>query len=165
MSDSPRLVAICGLPGVGKSTVATYITDEIDARRLRTDELRQELIDDPEYTQEERNAVYEYLYDEARESLENGESVVVDATFAERRHREAVREIARECGVEFRLLRVVCDRQIVERRIERRDDISDADIETYRNYREKFDEIDTDYETIDNSETRADTRAQVDALL
>jgi predicted kinase len=162
--DEPRLVAVCGLPGVGKSTVAEYMTDKLDAKRLRTDVVRQDLFDDPEYTSEERHAVYEELYERSRELLEDGAAVVLDATFAEKRHRDAVAAVARDCAVEYLLVKVVCERSIVERRIVARDDISDADLDVYQWFRDEFDPIETDHVTIDNSESKAKTRKQVEAL-
>ena len=55
------LVALCGLPGVGKSTVAGYVTEQLDAVRLRTDVVRKELFDEPQYTAEETESVYREL--------------------------------------------------------------------------------------------------------
>jgi predicted kinase len=163
-ADSQRLVAVCGLPGVGKSTVAKYIADRLGADRLRTDVVRQDLFEDPEYTGKERHAVYEELYERTRGLLDDGASVVLDATFAEKRHRDGVTDLARDCGIDFQLVKVVCDSSTVERRIVERDDISDADLDVYRWFRDTFDPIEIDYVTVDNSESKAQTRRQVEAL-
>lgn len=162
--DEPRLVAVCGFPGVGKSTVAEYIADNLGAKRLRTDVVRQDLFENPEYTNEERHAVYEELYERSQALLEDGESVVLDATFAEKRHRDAVEEVTQDCDIEHLLVKVVCDRSVVECRIVARDDISDADLDVYEWFRDEFDPIETDHVTIDNSESKAKTRRQVEAL-
>jgi predicted kinase len=162
--DDQWLVALCGLPGVGKSTVAGYITDRLDATRLRTDAVRKELFPDPDYTDAETDTVYRELCDRAGGRLEDGESVVLDATFAERTHRRLARGLASEHGVPFRLVRVVCDREIAERRIADREDISDADVEVYRRFRDEFDAVESDHVTVDNSDSKADTRAQVERL-
>jgi hypothetical protein len=52
------LVVVCGLPGVGKTTVAGMVADRFGAETLRTDVVREELIAEPTYTDEERDAVY-----------------------------------------------------------------------------------------------------------
>jgi len=163
-SDTQRLVALCGLPGVGKSTVAGYITDRLGATRLRTDAVRKELFADPEYTDAETDAVYRELCDRAGRRLGDGESVVLDGTFARRTHRRLARDLASEHGVAFRLVRVVCDRAVAERRIAGREDISDADVSVHRRFRDEFDAVESDHATVDNSRSRADTRAQVDRL-
>lgn len=162
--NSQWLVAICGLPGVGKSTVAEFVTESLDAVRLRTDVVRTELYDNPEYTTEERQSVYEELYEQAKSRLESGESVVVDATFAEQHHREAIEAVANEAAVRFQFLRVVCDQPVVERRITERDDISDADLPVYHRFKDEFDPIERDHTTVDNSESKEETRKQVEPL-
>lgn len=163
--ETQWLVALSGLPGVGKSTVAGYVTERLDATRLRTDVVRKELFDDPEYTESETEAVYRELSDRAGECLAAGGSVVLDATFAETQYRTPVRELAESYGATFHLLRVVCEQSVAERRIAGRDDVSDADIPVYRRFREEFEPIESDHAVIDNSGSKAETRAQVDELL
>lgn len=162
--ESQWLVALCGLPGVGKSTVASYVTDRLDAVRLRTDAVRKELFGTPEYTESETDAVYRELRDRAAEHLGDGDSVVLDATFARTEHRSLARNLAADRGVEFRLLRVVCDQAVAERRIAERDDISDADVDVYRRFRDEFDAVDGDHAVVDNSGEKTDTRTQIDEL-
>lgn len=158
------LVTLCGLPGVGKSTVANCVTSRLDAVRLRTDVVRKDLFDDPEYTAQETDVVYRELGDRAGDRLASGGSVVLDATFARADHRQLARALADRHGVRFRLVRVVCDPSVVERRIATRDGVSDADIEIYQLFREKFEPIETDHAVVDNSGERAETRAQVERL-
>lgn len=162
--DEPWLVVLCGLPGVGKSTVAAFVTERLAANRIRTDAVRKGLFEDPQYTDKESETVYGELYDRTRESLGRGESVVLDATFADRRRRHEARSIADDLGTNFRLLEVVCDRAVAEERIAERDDISDADVEVYRHFREEFHPIEMHHVPIDNSGTKAETRAQVERV-
>lgn len=158
------LVAVCGLPGVGKSTVSSYVTERIDGVRLRSDAIRKELVDEPAYTDAERERVYDELFGRAESHLAEGTSVVLDATFAEGTRRETLERIADRHGVEFQLLQVVCNPEVVKQRIESRDDISDADVSVYREFRDEFDSLELDHVRIDNSKSLARTRQQVDAL-
>lgn len=158
------LVAVCGLPGVGKSTVSSHLTDHLDGVRLRTDAIRNELIDEPQYTDAERDRVYDVLFDRAEQHLTDGESVVLDATFAENAHRERLLEVADRQDVEFRLIHVVCNEDVVEKRIESREDISDADLSVHRKFKAEFDPLDLDHDRVDNSESLSQTRQQVDTL-
>lgn len=158
-----RLVVVCGLPGVGKTTVAERIADHVDGRVRRTDVIRKELFDDPEYTDAETEAVYAELLSRAGEDVAGGDAVVLDATFADDRFRAEAREAAAAAGAAFDLVEVVCDEAVVERRIERRDGISDADFEIHRHFKELFDEVEADRVVVDNSGTEAETFAQVDA--
>lgn len=160
------LVVVCGLPGVGKTTVAGMVAERLGTDRLRTDVVREELFPDPTYTDEERHAVYEALFDRARERLEDDEDVVLDGTFAAAALRERTRELAAAAGVEHRLLRVTCDESVVrERMAERTDDASDADFEVYRTFAAEFDPIVTEHEVVDNSGGRGAVRRQLTAVL
>ena len=162
-ASTGRLIVVCGLPGVGKTTVAERIADHLDGRIRRTDVIRKELFDDPEYTDAETEAVYAELLARARRDVDAGEAVVLDATFADGRFRAKARETAAGTAAAFDLVEVACDEDIVERRIERRDGISDADFEIHLHFRELFDEVAGDHVVIDNSGTEAETYAQVDA--
>jgi predicted kinase len=162
-ASSGRLVVVCGLPGVGKTTVAERVADRVDGRIRRTDVIRKELFDDPEYTDAETAAVYAELLSRARDDVDAGEAVVLDATFADARFRADAREAAAGADAEFDLVEVACDEAVVERRIERRDGISDADFEIHLRFKELFDEVATDHVVVDNSGTEAETVAQVDA--
>lgn len=163
-SGGQWLVALCGLPGVGKSTVAADVTERLGAVRLRTDVVRKELVDEPAYTESETDAVYRELCERAGERLADGESVVLDATFARGDHRERIRDLADRHAVEFRLVRVVCDQPVVERRIANRDDVSDADVDVYRRFKDEFEPVEGDHAVVDNSGEEAETRAQIDTL-
>ena len=162
-ASTGRLVVVCGLPGVGKTTVAERIADHVDGRIRRTDVIRKELFDDPEYTDAETEAVYVELLSRARGDVDAGDAVVLDATFADDRFRTDARETAAEAGAEFDLVEVACDEDVVERRIERRDGISDADFDIHLHFKQLFDEVATDHVVVDNSGTEPETFAQVDA--
>ncbi|MDB2237709.1 AAA family ATPase [Halorubrum ezzemoulense] len=162
-ASTGRLVVVCGLPGVGKTTVAERIADHVDGRIRRTDVIRKQLFDDPEYTDAETEAVYAELLARARDDVDDGGAVVLDATFADARFRADARETAAEAAAEFDLVEVACDEAVVERRIERRDGISDADFEIHLHFKELFDEVASEHVVVDNSGTEAETFAQVDA--
>jgi Predicted kinase len=162
--SDPVLVAVSGVPGVGKSTVAELVAERVGAWRLRSDEIRKELFDQPTYTDHETRTVYETLCDRARTRLSGGRSVVLDATFADREHRQAVAELGTVEGVTVRLVRVVCEQSVLEERITRREGISDADLSVSREIRATFDPVERVHHRIDNSGSIADTHRQVREL-
>lgn len=162
--SSPQLVAVCGLPGAGKSTVSSHVVELVEGTRLRTDVVRKELFEEPTYTDDERDRVYDELFARAEHRLASGETVVLDATFAERERRHAARDVADTCGVAFRLIHVVCDPAVTEHRIATRDDVSDADVDVYRQFRREFDSLTLEHHLVDNSGSLAETRSRVAAL-
>lgn len=170
--DRPRqaaepgsVIVVCGLPGVGKSTVARAIAEAVDGAVLRTDVIRQELVEDPVYTAEEKRRVYEELFERARGHVEARQTVVLDGTYRRRTYRDRARALADALGAEFELVAVECDESVVERRIDdRENDASEADFAVYRQYRDSFEPIEHDHATVDNSGGLAATRRQVARL-
>lgn len=93
--STSRLVAIGGLSGTGKSTLAKAVAPNLPgpcgARLLRTDVLRKALasveptarLPAEAYEPEGRATVYRVLAQQAREALIAGSSVIADATFRE----------------------------------------------------------------------------------
>lgn len=160
----PAVVVVCGLPGVGKTTVARRIAGRFDGEILRTDAVRKELFPDPEYTDEETEAVYRELLERARAVAENDELVVLDATFARAAFRENARRTADGLDVPFRLVKVECETAVVERRIAARDGLSDADFDVHLMFREEYEPIECDHVVVNNSGTEAETLDRVAEL-
>jgi hypothetical protein len=159
------LVVVCGLPGVGKTTVSGAVAERLSAARLRTDVVRKERYDRPTYTDRETDSVYEALFERARSRLSAGEPVVLDGTFRERARRAQARKVAASEGVESRTVHVVCEESTVRARIEaREDDASDADFAVHRELREEFEPFERPPVVVDNSGDRKKTRARVDAV-
>ena len=162
--SKPALVIVGGVPGAGKSTVAELIADRLGAERLRSDEIRKELFDRPTYAEGETETVYETLRDRAADRLAEGQSVVLDATFADRTHRRAVTELGTGEEATVRIVRVFCEQSVLEERIARREGISDADASISRAIRDSFDLIERPHDEIDNSGPLSETRRQVREL-
>lgn len=162
---APTIVVLAGYPGVGKSFVAREIQKQVGATVFRTDAIRKELFSNPTYSREESQKTYDELFSRAEESVKSGETVVLDATFSLQVGRENVAEIGRkqECDVVF--IQVTCDESVVRERIESRDGLSDADFSVYQKVRDSFESFEREYETIDNSGSKSQTRETVSHLV
>ena len=102
----PRLVAVGGLSGSGKSTVAEALAPDVagscGGRVLRSDVIRKALAEVEEsaslpqqaYEPAARARIYRALAGRAREALAAGISAVVDATFQEAHARAAIEGVA-----------------------------------------------------------------------
>lgn len=75
-------VWITGLPGSGKSTIADSLLSVLppETKLLRLDDIRKQMIPEPEYTPEEREKVYRIVGDMAMDLIVMDMSVIVDAT-------------------------------------------------------------------------------------
>jgi len=163
-ADSRTLAVTCGLPGVGKTTVAETVADRIDGALYRTDVVRKELLSEPEYTPEETKTVYEELLARGQRTVEGGRDVVLDGTFFKRQYREMARQTATEADavVEFRLVKVECAESVVRERIRARtDDESDADFDVYLLHKDSFEPVECEHVTVDNSDGLDATRRRV----
>jgi hypothetical protein len=160
------LVLVCGLPGAGKTTVAGAVADRLDAVRIRTDVVRKDLFDDPEYTDAETDAVYRAVCDRASAALDAGDDVVLDGTFRERAFREPAFDVASEHDADRLVFKVEADADVVKERIRQREgDVSDADVSIYERYEDQFDPVLVDHVVVDNSGSLDATHDRVDRAL
>jgi aminoglycoside phosphotransferase family enzyme/predicted kinase len=136
------LLLVAGTVGVGKSTVAAALADAGGALLLSSDRTRKALAGlrsearaaappgEGIYTDEWSDRTYAALLAHAAPALRAGRTVVLDATWSERRRRSAARELAERSNARAFLLRVDCDEATalarVRARAARRDDPSDA---------------------------------------
>lgn len=138
----PRLVAIGGLSGTGKSTLASALAPEIGAEpgalHIRSDLERKALwqvsdttrLPDSAYSADSNRQVYEAVLGKARDALLAGHSVIVDAVFSETVSRRDIEALAHECGAAFSGLWLQASPDEMRRRIRaRRNDASDATVD------------------------------------
>jgi hypothetical protein len=153
----PRLVLVSGLSGAGKSTLARGLAHALGAECLRSDLVRKELAgmrpDDPAsrgpesygagiYSEAHTRRTYAELARRARQLLEGGADVIVDATFAERRDREDFAALARGAAADCVLFDLRAPEALALARIEARaaagQDPSDATAAVRREQRARF---------------------------
>ena len=139
-----RLVAVGGLSGTGKSTLAKKLAGRIGgavgAVHLRTDTIRKRLFDvgpldrlpDEAYAREAGERVYAEMMKLAALALDAGMSVVADAVFASEEERSAVAALALASGVSFDGLWLDAPAPVLEARVAARErqgrDPSDAGV-------------------------------------
>ena len=141
----PRLVAVGGLSGTGKSTLARSLAPAVGtapgALILRSDEIRKRdagvplLVPLPaaHYTPEASARTYAALVERARQAVAEGRSVIADAVFANEGDRDAVESVARAAGVPFLGIWLEAPAHVCIDRVEhRRGDPSDARAEVVR---------------------------------
>ncbi len=142
--SEPVLVAIGGISGTGKTTVAheaaPFIGAAPGALHLRTDVERKvmqgaalsEPLPQEAYDAEARSEIYRRVFKKAEVALDAGHSVIVDAVFPEEAFRASLHELAQGAGVAFRGYWLEADAAAIRKRIEARKtaaaDASDAGI-------------------------------------
>jgi len=135
----PRLIAVAGLSGTGKSTLASALAPGIGrapgAVHLRSDLERKRLanvaeterLDEAWYATSITQQVYATLCDKAIRVLAAGHGAVVDAVYARVEERAAIEAVARELGIPFSGLWLSAEAEKLIGRVgARRGDASDA---------------------------------------
>ena len=141
----PRLIAVGGLSGTGKSALAGALAPRIGrapgALWLRSDVERKSMfgvgetdhLPEAAYSPEVSREVYRRIDDKARRALKAGHSVVLDATFSSAADRAAAARAAFEVGVAFDGLFLEASLETrLARLAARQADASDADAKVAR---------------------------------
>ena len=132
---SCRLVAIGGLSGTGKSTLAAALAPSLGARVLRSDVIRKQLFGvAPEtrlptsaYSSQVSRRVYQTLRRKAAEALAAGYSVIIDAVSLKPAERQSLAAVAAAAGVPFAGVWLAAPAATMDLRLRaRRHDASDA---------------------------------------
>ena len=144
-SPLPRLVAIGGLSGTGKSTVALALAPELGAVpgavAVRTDEVRKRLcgvgpldrLGAEGYTPAVSERVYVAAFELAARIVGAGHTAIVDAVFARPQDRLEVERVAAKAGVRFTGLWLDAGLETLVGRVQaRHGDASDADADVVR---------------------------------
>lgn len=137
---TPKLIAVGGLSGSGKSTVARGLAPDrapgAGAVVISSDVIRKRLfgvppeqaLDADAYSSEMSERTYRLLYEQVSDCLGAGQSVIADATFLRIGDREHLEQIATDQGVPFLGIWLDAPYEVLVERAARREfDPSDAD--------------------------------------
>ena len=173
----PTLIAIGGLSGTGKSTVARVIApnvgavpgaiilrSDVERKLMRGTELAEHLGAEA-YASQARNAVYSRLLHKVEAILQTGHCVILDAVFPEPQQRERPKAIAERLGIPFLGIWLeASNEQMLARVAARRGDASDANTSVVLQQLESI-VPPSDWRKVDASSTLEETAAKVKSLL
>jgi uncharacterized protein len=138
-SAAPRLVALGGVSGTGKSTLARKLAPALGSAPgavvLRSDVVRKRLcgvrpterLGAEAYDEQVSQQVYDTLASRAAAVLAAGQAVIVDAVFLDPRERARIEQVAVDRGAAFDGLWLAAPADVLTRRVAaRRGDASDA---------------------------------------
>ena len=120
MPSQPLLVAMCGLPGTGKSHFASKLSEEVPFLIMETDRLRKVIVPHPKYTTQEHRRVFNSCYQLIVYYLVNGYSVLFDATNLNEDFRSHIYDISAPTAAPLAIVHVTAPQNTVRRRLKER---------------------------------------------
>ena len=149
----PIVFLVSGLTGTGKSTLASKLAVDYHATIINTDVVRKQLAgintyerhhDEPNtglYDPKNVMATYEKVIEQGKDHLLNGRSVVFDATFQRKTHRDMAKKLAEEHHAVFVPILCTCPDDIAKTWLEKRlheKTVSDGRWEIYQEMKKTF---------------------------
>ena len=147
------LLIACGLPGTWKTETTEEIARITGYPLLRTDLIRRDVLKNENIFDEKiasnmdkRMVVYDEMFRQADEILENNGGVILDATFVTQSLRKRAATIAAKHKRKFVILQTDCPQKVAIKRILKRtkeDYVSNALTEqAYLNNKKRFEDVD-----------------------
>jgi predicted kinase len=146
----PTVLVVRGPAGVGKTTLAGELAELIGMEHLQTDAIRREMFaagrepfayNEGPYSAENRNRVYQAMFERAARFVSAGLSVVLDGTFLTHDLQRRAASLAMDAGARPLLVNCTCPPQWAAERIEERrgqgGSFSEAQVATHRQQRQE----------------------------
>jgi predicted kinase len=135
---NPVLIIVSGLPGTGKSYLSRKLMEKIPACVIETDAIRKILWDKPVYDAVESVFLFKVCHEFIYNLLQNGISVIFDATNLSEYHREKLYNIGEKTNAKIIVVAVTAPEDVIKQRLDVRknkkhvEDISDAGWDIYK---------------------------------
>ena len=144
---------VCGLPGVGKTSISKELAKLTTWVVLSTDKIRKELTPNPTYSKEERRFIYDVLVLMAKYLHSSGINCILDATFNSENSRKEIRKKLNLSSSQICIVECICPEDVVISRLKnRKNDYSDADTFVYRSMKAAYQPIKEDHIVVDTSQ-------------
>ncbi len=111
-----RLYLLLGLPGAGKTTLASKLSAQTGAVHISSDEARRKLFPRSQFTQAEHDELYQKLDAAIEYLLSQGKSVIFDANLNRAVHRKEKYQLARKLKIRPVLIWVKTDKKLAKKR-------------------------------------------------
>ena len=160
------IVIICGLPGVGKTTISKDLARLINAAILSTDKIRKELLPRPTYTKQERRLIYDILTLLAKYLYNANVNCILDATFNTEYSRKKLKDKILIPSEKMYIVECSCPENITISRLKnRKNDYSDANISIYKRMKGIYEPVRGEHITVDTSQPAISNAMKIASLI
>lgn len=135
------LIIVSGLPGTGKTTFAKALAESLDVPHLNSDIIRDELGKRGQYDQRTTSMIYQKMYDRAAAFLQQGKSVIVDATFHKDAKRDPYLNLARAKGYPLKWIELQTQEALIRERVNTKRTYSEADFSVYQKIKSAYEPL------------------------
>ena len=162
--ERPPFIVLSGLPGSGKTHLATQIAARMPIAVLESDRLRKVLFERPSYSQRESGRLFSAIHGLLDSLLARGIPCLLDATNIIEAHRRSLYAIAERRGVRLVIVSVETPHEIALSRLASKsgDEVSDADAGIYEKMRRDYEPIEHDHLVVDGT---GDAGAEAERVL
>lgn len=136
------IIIVCGLPGSGKSFLASRLAQRLSAQYISSDLVRKAMSATGQYTLKDKLAVYLAMGSNAGKALRQGKTVVLDATFHHHTMRDLFIELAGEFQTPLHFILVEASQQLTKKRLGQPRQDSEAGYQVYLDMKAQFEELD-----------------------
>ena len=153
------LILIAGLPGSGKTTIASAFAKKYGAVHFNSDHIRREMGLWGSYRPEDKARVYDELLDRTQNSLAHGKTVVVDSTFFRADLRRPFVQMAENQGVKARWVLATAPEKTLRQRVAAPRPDSEANEAVLEKIQAQFEPLESPFLTIDTTSASPDSLA------
>ena len=142
---SSKVIFIMGLPGSGKTFLATHLSNILGATHISSDRVRKTLQKNGQYRSKDKKAIYQEMKKLLAKGLEQNENVIVDTTFYQQKIRDEFEALAKKYSTKIYWILTTANEKTTQKRVAKKRPDSEADFRIYQLIRDQFEPIKKEY--------------------
>lgn len=153
------VIVVFGLPGSGKSFLATKLAERMEANYVSSDQLRFAMLRERTYTESEKESVYEEMLNKTKEYLLKQKDIVLDATFYSERLRKKFQDAVSPLSKVF-FVEVQASDFLIRKRVDKKRPDSEADYSVYEKVKAQWEPFIEDHLVVESKENNIEDMLQ-----